>query len=599
MTENSIDSTQGDLLSDVPQPSKATQESFNNLQEQHNNLIVILEHDRRSVDIDTVRQFLNALSAAGTHVSDSDSRSRLRGYIRFWASFVHDQTGEYPVLNLRPSEYLVQRHSRPEQAGILSDGNRIGQIIDGYQLIEKIGRGGFSTVYLAQEIQTGNQFAIKLFEKRELADQLFTDMLKSEAIASHLQHPNILEIRKFGIFDNTSYLVTDYIAAGSLAERLSQYYWRPQLLEVLSIFKQIASALNYLQQQGVVHRDVKPGNILIDYENRCYLSDFGVATLIEKLYGSTIVVGTPEYMAPEIIRSPELATGKTDIYSFGVVMYQILNGQLPFEGNSAKKFMQAHLQEQPLPMGAEVPRQVAELVELCLSKDPEDRISANLLYAMIVELESTLSKDDLKRRITGFTSSVEKRHQIAHADAHDTERVFERESIPLTIRPLRQEDTELRTPGGLFFERFSLDKSNYNSARVSNADEQQLQIVHTLPSASNQDDDPNGQDEQQLPKALLIPLTGQDRGKLIPLRDRTVIGSSTLCSIALNDQTVSPQHLLLVPVVEDDEPLWRAYDLASNTGTKINNEEITAGYVEHNNEISIGMSRFIFKRLDQ
>lgn len=723
MTKNDISAMHANQLSDVPQSDKTFKDRFNSLQDQHNNLIAEMEHDRQNIDIETVRHLLKTISTAGTYISDPNFRSRLRGYIRFWAGFIHDQIGEYPVVSLLPSEYSFERLSRSESMKILDDGSRIGQIIDGYQLIEEIGRGGFSSVYLAKEIHTGDQYAVKLFERRELEEEVFNYMLKSEAMASHLRHPNILEIRKFGVFDNISYLVTDYIAAGSLAERLNQYYWRPQLSEVFSIFKQIASALQYLHTQGIVHRDVKPGNILIDYENRCYLSDFGVATLIEKLYGSTIVVGTPEYMAPETIRSPESATGKTDLYSFGVVMYQILNGSLPFKGNSAKEYMKAHLEDHPLPMGAEIPKPVAELVESCLSKDPEERVSANILHAMIVELESILSKEDLNQRITGFTTSVDMRDQVPHADTYDTEpymlgkdtdlddfsdqteihiespsktnnatvirssshiedsltKVINnpkqklgqvrakltlvgvlnnkipnnfviyndnsrlgrnplhvdlvitdqhvsryhcqiRKDIDDSFRILDEGSTNGTYLNGLevnlngqtlhngdiinlgpiqyLFERLSPNVDNYDLDSVIDKDDPELQIVRSSPIISDQGNSVSKGDERQLPLALLILLTGQDRGKLISVCNRTVIGSSKLCGIVLNDPTVSPQHLLLVPVNVGSASAWHIYDLASGTGTRINGEEITHGHVEHNNEISIGRTRFVFKRLD-
>jgi len=585
---------QGNILSNGIELEHTSENEFNRLQEQHDVLIVSLQNDNQDVDLDAVWHNLEALSAFGSRVSEPERRSLLRGYIRFWASYIHDRTGEYPVINLRPSERLISEPLSQNRAEISGDTSSPSRFVDGYELIEQIGRGGFSTVYLARETSTDNRFAIKIFEKRELEEKSFKEMLKREALATHLQHPNILVIRKLGFTRNVSYIVTDYIAAGSLAERLNQYYWRPQLSEVLSIFKQIASALNYLQSQRIIHRDVKPGNILIDYDNNCYLGDFGVATLIEQLYGSAMVVGTPQYMAPEIIRSPELASDKTDIYSFGVVMYQILSGRLPFDGETAQEWMQAHLEATPHPMTSEIPHSIAEMVNTCLAKDPHARVSADQLHSLIVEIESALSEDQLKWRISGYTSPVNERHQVPYASVYETSKyynvtprteVYDSDKIQMGVTPLDV------TP-------YQMDKPNKREMQMGSIQEvQDTLIISESTATDTQYSDLDEQTPEQLPVALLMPLNGHDRGKLIPVKNRAVIGRSPLCDIVLNDLAVSQQHLLLVSS-SDDSFIWNIYDLASNNGTLIDDKPITISLLNHNSKITIGTTRLVFKRLD-
>ena len=210
----------------------------------------------------------------------------------------------------------------------------IGKVIDGkYKILEKVGAGGMAVVYKGEHIYLKRPVAIKVLPPDLAKNKVFVERFFKEAeTASRLDHPNIVKILDFGDEDGLLYLVMQYVE-GETLERILHARGKLSLQEALSIALQILPALGYAHEKGIVHRDIKPGNIIVDSQGKAYLLDFGIAAMLEEEEGKAegkgrIAVGTPEYMAPEQFRGK--ADARSDIYAFGVVLYEMLTGRTPF-----------------------------------------------------------------------------------------------------------------------------------------------------------------------------------------------------------------------------------------------------------------------------
>ena len=231
----------------------------------------------------------------------------------------------------------------------LLPGSRLGR----YQLVEQIGRGGMATVFRAHDPELDRIVAIKVLPSFQTEDPTFVERFRKEAQAvARLTHSNIIQVHDFGDDKGFSYIVMDYIPGGTLQDYMGQKH---RLTEVLSLMAPLADALEYAHKQGVVHRDIKPPNVLIDTDDRPILSDFGLARLMEGSAGLTragAVVGTPEYMSPEqALGRP--ADQRSDLYSLGIIIYQMLLGETPFREETPPQTLMAHIHK-PVPLPSSV-----------------------------------------------------------------------------------------------------------------------------------------------------------------------------------------------------------------------------------------------------
>jgi serine/threonine protein kinase/tetratricopeptide (TPR) repeat protein len=283
-------------------------------------------------------------------------------------------------------------------------GTRFGR----YEIRSLIRKGGMGEVYLAQDTQLRRPVAIKLLtaEFTQNADRLHRFEHESYA-ASSLNHPNILTIHEIGSQDGVHYIATEYIDGESLRDRL--HHSRMQLREVLDVAIQVASALSAAHQAGIVHRDIKPENIMLRRDGYVKVLDFGLAKLTDheakeqesdetptRVMVKTdpgVVMGTSFYMSPEQARAQEVDT-RTDIWSLGCVIYEMLSGRMPFEGPSTGDVIGLILYKQPLPLGRyapEIPAELDRIVTKALEKDREER------YQVVKDLALDLKK--LKRHM--------------------------------------------------------------------------------------------------------------------------------------------------------------------------------------------------------
>ena len=245
-----------------------------------------------------------------------------------------------------------------------------------YRIIRLLGRGGMGSVYLARDLTLEREVAIKVVKTTE--DQSYERFRREARTAAKLSHPNIVPLHAFGEVDGMPYFVMGYVRGESLADRLRR---EGKLSEEdgRRIFAEIADALDHAHRQGVVHRDIKPDNVLLDDESgRALLTDFGVAKAIGKNETLTQggVIGTPHYMSPEQASGHSDIDGRSDIYSLGVMVYAMLAGRLPFEGKTPGDILAKHLTQEAPQIQSVAPAvsdPTAQAVRRCLAKDPAER----------------------------------------------------------------------------------------------------------------------------------------------------------------------------------------------------------------------------------
>src|SRR5919199_482453 len=245
-----------------------------------------------------------------------------------------------------------------------------------YEVIEELGRGGMALVYRAKDRQLEREVAIKVLPFSLAFDSEFVERFQREArTAAQLEHPNIIPIYRVGRSGRVIYFVMKYLRGGSLSSVLGA---RRKLTppEIRRLLLEAGSALGYAAQRGIVHRDIKPDNIMFDEFGQSLLTDFGIAKAAsgQKLTGTGMSIGTPHYMSPEQARAQAI-DGRSDIYSLGVVAYQCLTGLVPYDGEDSFSIGYKHITE-PIPNPSLITadeRRLFEVIKRMLMKDPFDR----------------------------------------------------------------------------------------------------------------------------------------------------------------------------------------------------------------------------------
>ncbi len=264
----------------------------------------------------------------------------------------------------------------------------IGKTLRGEYVIEAIlGEGGMGAVYRARQISLDRIVAVKIMHPYIAKEKGFIDRFNREAQTSaKLEHPNIVPIYDYGQEDGYVYLVMRLLTGGSLSDRLSADTRLPNLADVVHIVKQIAGALDYAHNKGVIHRDMKPSNIMFDDNGTPYLVDFGIAKLVTAntgLTGTGMAIGTPNFMPPEQWRGDTI-TASADQYALGVIVYNLLTGKLPFEGDTPFVLMHKHLNEYPTPLSqyrADLPPSLMNILLQALAKDATARFNSCSQFA--------------------------------------------------------------------------------------------------------------------------------------------------------------------------------------------------------------------------
>jgi eukaryotic-like serine/threonine-protein kinase len=272
----------------------------------------------------------------------------------------------------------------------------INTLFDGrYRILRKLGSGGMANVYLAEDEELGRRVAIKILNDRHASDESFVERFRREAKnAAGLSHPNIVSVYDRGEAEGTYYIAMEYLEGRSLKERIVGEGALP-IAAAIEVTRQILRALNFAHARGIVHRDIKPHNVLLaqdgpgDGEPRFKVTDFGISrTTTSQMTEAGSIVGTAQYLSPEQARGAAVDQ-RSDIYSVGIVLYELLTGRLPFTGDTPLEIAMKHLSEIPKPpseLRPEIPADLDMVVLRALAKDPEDR------YESAQEMERELAR---------------------------------------------------------------------------------------------------------------------------------------------------------------------------------------------------------------
>jgi serine/threonine-protein kinase len=275
-----------------------------------------------------------------------------------------------------------------------------GQVYgDRYRLVDRIAIGGMGEVWRAHDEVILRDVAIKILKPEFMGDPGFLERFRVEARhAARVDHEGIADVYDYGEGSGSAYLVMELVSGDSLA-RIIEKRIRLTGVEVLSIIEQTARALHAAHEDGLVHRDVKPGNLLITPSGKVKITDFGIARVADQvaLTATGQVMGTVQYLAPEQATGKP-ATPSTDIYSLGIVAYEALTGKRPFTGESQMVIAMAQINDKPPAMGEDIDKRVQDLVLACLAKKPNQRPGSaldlsNRAKALRLQLEGVSATD--------------------------------------------------------------------------------------------------------------------------------------------------------------------------------------------------------------
>src|SRR3954470_16547673 len=266
----------------------------------------------------------------------------------------------------------------------------IGRVFDRRYTIErKLGAGGMANVYLAEDGELGRRLAIKILNDRHAHDDQFVERFRREAKnAAGLSHPNIVSIYDRGEFDGSYYIAMEYLEGRTLKELIVRNGPTPVPIAI-DYARQILSAVAFAHRNGVVHRDIKPHNIVVARDGRLKVTDFGIARSgASQMTEVGSIIGTAQYLSPEQARGSQVDQ-TSDIYSVGVVLYELLTGQVPFTGDTPLEIAMKHLSEVPKPpseLREDVPPDLDMVVLRALAKDPSER------YQSAEEMDADLAR---------------------------------------------------------------------------------------------------------------------------------------------------------------------------------------------------------------
>ncbi len=247
-----------------------------------------------------------------------------------------------------------------------------------YRVISRIGSGGMADVYCCDDLQLGRQVAVKLLDRRNASDAEFVERFRREASsAASLSHPNIVAVFDRGEWDGTYYIAMEYLGGRQLKVMIRETGPLAPL-PAIDIASQVLAAARFAHQRGVVHRDLKPQNVMVDVEGRVKVTDFGIARAgASEITETGSIIGTVQYLSPEQAQG-QAVSPRSDLYSIGVMLYELLTGRLPFDGDSAVTIALKQIRELPAEPSALNPAVSPELdaiVRRALEKDPNDRFA--------------------------------------------------------------------------------------------------------------------------------------------------------------------------------------------------------------------------------
>src|ERR671924_1021696 len=266
----------------------------------------------------------------------------------------------------------------------------LNTLFDGrYRILRKLGTGGMANVYLAEDEVLGRRVAIKILNDRHAGDDQFVERFRREAKnAASLSHPNIVSIYDRGEAEGTYYIAMEYLDGRSLKELIVARGPAPVNVAI-DYARQILAAIRFAHRHGIVHRDIKPHNVLVDGEGRLKVTDFGIARAgVSQMTEAGSIIGTAQYLSPEQAKGAPVDQ-TSDLYSLGIVLYELLTGAVPFTGDTPVEIAMKHLSKVPEPPSSnrpDLPAALDQVVLRALAKDPEDR------YGSAEEMDAELAR---------------------------------------------------------------------------------------------------------------------------------------------------------------------------------------------------------------
>ena len=253
-----------------------------------------------------------------------------------------------------------------------------GENVGSYRVMEKLGRGGMATVYKAYHANLDRYVALKVLHPAFLEDPNFLARFQREArLVAKLEHPNIVPVYDFAEHDEQPYLVMKYIEGETLKAYLNR--GRLSVEQIWNVVESVGAGLGHAHKEGILHRDVKPSNVIVANDGKIYLADFGLARIAqsgESTLSSDMIMGTPQYISPEQAKGEKDLDGRTDVYSFAVMLYEMVVGQVPFSADTPFSIIHDHIYS-PLPLphliNPSVPDEVERVLLKALSKERTDR----------------------------------------------------------------------------------------------------------------------------------------------------------------------------------------------------------------------------------
>lgn len=321
----------------------------------------------------------------------------------------------------------------------------IGTRLGIYEILDEIGKGGMATVFRAYQPTVGRYVAVKVIHRAIAADSTALERFQREArLIARLEHPHLLPVYDYDGAYDPPYIVMRYLEGGTLKEVLDN--GQLPLGDINHIMRQIASALDYAHRQGVIHRDIKPSNIMIDPEGNAFLMDFGIARMIESGEGLTqsgFAVGTPGYMAPEQGMGMENIDRRADIYALGVMVFQMVTGQMPFTAETPLAVVMKHIND-PVPSVRQydptLPQALDDAISKAMAKKPELRYSTATDFAddisrAVGKMTVSLRPDALKRAAAESVARIHQQREQTRDQIEATMAEFEASRLSRTSQP--------------------------------------------------------------------------------------------------------------------------------------------------------------------
>ena len=294
-----------------------------------------------------------------------------------------------------------------------------GQMLGAYRIISKVGQGGMATVYKAYQPSMDRNVAIKVLPSQLAESKEFTARFQQEArTIARLEHPHILPVFDYGESDGVTYFVMRYLEAGTLKSKMEVGLL--SLNEVDRLFTQLADALGYAHSHGVIHRDLKPANALVDEQGNLFLTDFGIAKLLEsaspRLTQTDAIMGTPAYISPEQAKA-QTVDQRSDIYSLGIILYELVTGRVPFTADTPLAVILKHVSD-PLPLPSilkpDIPESIEQVILKALAKEPNDRFATTVEF-LAAWKRALQDKDTVRRASERISTPASRPAQSAPA----------------------------------------------------------------------------------------------------------------------------------------------------------------------------------------